>query len=89
MPTHLKNSKVSAEGWSSVCDIDKTNTWLSDNQWIGWWRCDAICNVGLEVDYACVGEVDVASPSGYDWVRLDAFVTMLLEEAEEGFAHFR
>jgi hypothetical protein len=86
---HFENGEVSAEGWSRVGDVYEANARLGYHQWVGWWWCDAFGDVGLEVDYACVGQVDVASPSGYDWVWFDACVVVLFEKREERFAHFR
>jgi hypothetical protein len=77
---HFEDGEVSAEGGSCVGYVHKANAGLRYNKWVGWWGCDAFGDVGLKVDYACVGEVDVASPSGYDWVGFDACVVVFFEE---------
>src|SRR4030042_4104685 len=85
--SHLENCQVPAESWSRVRDVYEANARLCYHQWVGWWWCDAFGDVGLEVDYACVGEVDVVFPSCHNWVWFDARVTVLFEQREERFAH--
>src|SRR3989304_5592753 len=88
MSTHLENSQVPAEGRSRVRNIHQSNAWLSNNQWVGRRRCDALGDVGLKVDYARVSQVNVASPPRPNRVRLDAGVSVLFVEREKSLPHF-
>src|SRR4030042_1055186 len=85
--THLENGQVPAKSGSRVRYVYEANARLGNHQWVGWWRRNAFGDVGLKVDYACVGEVDVVSPSCHDWGWFDACVTVLFEKREERFAH--
>ena len=65
------------------------NAGLRNHQRIGWWRRNALGNVRLEIDDACMGQVNVFSPTCNNWVRFNSRVTIFLKEREERFSHLR
>lgn len=80
---------MASECWTYVVYVNKPYAWLGDDQWIGRRGYNAVCDVGLEVYDACAGEVEVVSPSGDNWVRLDSLMAMPFKEGEESLPHFR
>jgi len=86
--THFENGQVPAKCGSSIRNVGEPYAGLRNNQWIRRrWR-NPLSYIRLEIDYACMCKVDVASPTGNNWVRFNAGVTVLFEEAKECFAHF-
>ena len=80
MSAHFEYGYVASKGGSNVVHIDESYARLAYHERVGWRRDNAVCDVGLEVHYAGAGEVEVVAPSGHNWIRLDSFMSMLLEE---------
>jgi hypothetical protein len=56
---------------TNIVQIVKSGTELWANQWISWWvkfTCDTIW---LEAENSSSNEIDIISPSGYDWVSFN------------------
>ena len=78
---------MSTKCGSHVVDVHESDARLAYDKRVSGWRNYPICNVWLKVDNAGAGKIEVVSPSRNNWVRLNSFVTVFLEEGEERFPH--
>ena len=75
------------ESGSHVVHVHESDAGLAYDERIGWWRNYTIRNIGLKVDNAGAGEIEIVSPPRNNRIRLNPFMTMFLEEGEERFPH--
>jgi len=60
---------------------------LANNKGVSGRRNYPVGNVGLKVNDAGVGEIEIIPPTGYNRVRLNPCVPSLLEERKKSFPH--